>query len=35
LHKIIASHPVTSPPLQDEIVAYGEQLSSQLLAAVL
>src|SRR5437773_2662664 len=35
LHKIIASHPVTSPPLQDEIVAYGEQLSSQLLASVL
>jgi aspartate kinase len=35
LHKIIAVHPVTHPPLQDEIVAYGEQLSSQLLAAVL
>jgi aspartate kinase len=35
LHKIIAAHPVTSPPLQDEIVAYGELLSSQLLAAVL
>lgn len=35
LHKIIAVHPVTQPPLQDEIVAYGEQLSSQLLAAVL
>jgi aspartate kinase len=35
LHKIIALHPVTHPPLQDEIVAYGEQLSSQLLAAVL
>jgi len=35
LHKIIAAHPVTSPPLQDEIVAYGEQLSSQLVAAVL
>src|SRR5438874_6429922 len=35
LHKIIAAHPVTSPPLQDEIVAYGEYLSSQLLAAVL
>lgn len=35
LHKIIAAHPVTSPPLQDEIVAYGEQLSSQLLAAAL
>lgn len=35
LHKIIAAHPVTRPPLQDEIVAYGEHLSSQLLAAVL
>ncbi len=35
LHKIIASHPVTSPSLQDEILALGEQLSSQLLAAVL
>jgi aspartate kinase len=35
LHKIIAVHPVTQPPLQDEIVAYGEQLSAQLLAAVL
>ena len=35
LHKIIAAHPVTSPPLQDEIVAYGEHLSSQLVAAVL
>ena len=35
LHKIIAAHPVTTPPLLDEIVAYGEQLSSQLLAAVL
>jgi aspartate kinase len=35
LHKIIAMHPVTHPPLQDEIVSYGEQLSSQLLAAVL
>lgn len=35
LHKIIAAHPVTSPPLQDEILAYGEQLSTQLLAAVL
>ena len=35
LHKIIAAHPVTSPPLQDEIVAFGEHLSSQLLAAVL
>jgi aspartate kinase len=35
LHKIIAGHPVTQPPLQDEIVAFGEHLSSQLLAAVL
>jgi aspartate kinase len=35
LHKIIAVHPVTHPPLQDEIVAYGEHLCSQLLAAVL
>lgn len=35
LHKIIAAHPVTSPPLQDEIVAYGEQLSAQLLTAIL
>jgi len=35
LHKIIAAHPVTAPPLQDEIVAYGELLSAQLLAAVL
>lgn len=35
LHKIIAVHPVTQPPLQDEIVAYGEQLAAQLLAAVL
>jgi aspartate kinase len=35
LHKIIAAHPVTSPPLQDEIVAYGEHLSSLLLVAVL
>jgi aspartate kinase len=35
LHKIIAAHPVTSPPLRDEIVAFGELLSSQLLTAVL
>jgi aspartate kinase len=35
LHKIIAVHPVTHAPLRDEIAAYGEQLSSQLLAAVL
>src|SRR5688572_26163749 len=34
LLKIIASYPVTSPPLQDQIVAYGELLSSQLLASV-
>jgi len=35
LLKIISSYPVTSPPLQDQIVAYGELLSSQLLASVL
>jgi len=35
LLKIIAAYPVTGPPLQDQIVAYGEVLSSQLLAAVL
>src|SRR5256886_7552883 len=35
LHRIIAAHPVTTPPLQYEIVAYGEQLSSQRLPAVL
>jgi aspartate kinase len=35
LHKIIAAHPVTSPPLQDEILSYGEHLSSQLVTAVL
>ena len=33
LLRIIAAYPVTSPPLQDEIVAYGELLSSRLLAA--
>src|SRR6266568_5812091 len=35
LHEIIAAHPVTHRPLQDEIAAYGEHMSSQLLAAVL
>ena len=35
LHRIIAAHPVTSPALQDELLAFGEQLSAQLLAAVL
>jgi aspartate kinase len=35
LHQIIAAHPVTHPPLQDEILAYGEQLSAQLLTIVL
>jgi len=35
LHEIIAAHPVTHLPLQDEIVAYGEQLSSKLFAGVL
>jgi aspartate kinase len=35
LLKIIAAYPVTGPPLQDQIVAHGELLSSQLMAAVL
>jgi aspartate kinase len=35
LLRIIASHPVTRPPLQDEIVSYGERLSAHLLACVL
>jgi aspartate kinase len=35
LHKIVAAHPSTHAPLRDEIVAYGELLSAQLLAAVL
>jgi len=35
LLRIIGGYPVTRPPLQDEIVAFGELLSSQLLAAVL
>ena len=35
LHKIVAAHPSTHAPLRDEIVAFGELLSSQLLAAVL
>src|SRR5437867_1323891 len=35
LHEIIAAHPVTHRPLQDEVAAYGEHMSSQLLAAVL
>ena len=35
LLKIIGGYPVTRPPLQDEIVASGELLASQLLAAVL
>src|SRR5712691_2561690 len=35
LHKIVAAHPSTHAPLRDEIVALGELLSSQLLAAVL
>jgi len=35
LLKIIAAYPVTTPPLQDEIVAHGELLSSKLMAAVL
>lgn len=35
LHEIIAAHPVTHQPLRDEVAAYGEHMSSQLLAAVL
>jgi aspartate kinase len=35
LHKIVAAHPSTHAPLRDEIVAFGELLSSQLLTAVL
>lgn len=35
LLRIIAQHPVTRPPLQDEIVSYGERLAALLLAAVL
>ena len=35
LHKIVAAHPSTRAPLRDEIVAFGELLSSQALAAVL
>lgn len=35
LLRIIKQHPVTRPPLQDEIVSYGERLSAHLLASVL
>ena len=35
LLRIISHHPVTRPPLQDDIVSYGERLSALLLAAVL
>ncbi|HEY0319867.1 MAG TPA: lysine-sensitive aspartokinase 3 [Pyrinomonadaceae bacterium] len=35
LLRIVSQHPVTRPPLQDEIVSYGERLSAYLLAAVL
>jgi aspartokinase len=35
LHRIVAAHPSTQAPLRDEIVAFGELLSSQLLGAVL
>ena len=35
LHKIVAAHPSTHAPLRDEIVAFGELLSSQLLTGVL
>lgn len=35
LLRILAAHPVTRPPLQDEILSYGERLCAQLMAAVL
>src|SRR5258708_7034306 len=35
LHKIVAAPPSTYAPLRDEIVAFGELLSAQLLGAVL
>ncbi len=35
LLRIVAQHPVTRPPLEAEIVSYGEQLSAQLLVVVL
>src|SRR5574341_854214 len=35
LLKIIAAYPVTTPPLQDAIVAHGELLSSRLITAAL
>ncbi|MBD0373101.1 MAG: lysine-sensitive aspartokinase 3 [Pyrinomonadaceae bacterium] len=35
LLRIISQHPVTRPPLQDEIVSYGEQLSALLLSSLL
>lgn len=35
LLRIIKQHPVTRPPLQDEIVSYGERLSAHLLASVI
>lgn len=35
LLRIVAQHPVTRPPLQDEIVSYGERLSALLLASLL
>lgn len=35
LLRIIAEHPGTRPPLHDEVVSYGERLSSRVLAAVL
>jgi aspartate kinase len=35
LLRIIAAHPGTRPALHDEVVAYGERLSSHLLAAAL
>ena len=35
LLRIIAAHPGTRPPLHDEVVSFGERLSSLLVAAVL
>lgn len=35
LLRVIAAHPVTRPPLQDEILSFGERLSAGLLAAAL
>lgn len=35
LLQVIAAHPVTRAPLQDEVLSYGERLSAKLLAASL